>query len=241
MASDVHHARLYCPLCAGPRRATALHYHRTRAFVLQHRESRAAAPIRLHPLHPRHVREVVRVRRPHQHVVLHFTRSSQTRQSSNTRAPARRCSAQLLLFLRLPDPRSPRPCRIAPAHARTACVLGPRHVLFTPPGCRSRSSTRTRAPDPAPPPFLPLTGMAATARLDRAGALGSPRSGAAFLSSSVIAACPGPPASSALVLPPAVPSARAARRQAAAARSPAPRAPLPEPPGSVPSRPRAAR
>jgi hypothetical protein len=49
------------------------------------------------------------------------------------RRPARRCPAQLLLLLLLPDPRSPRPCRIALAHARTACVLGLRHVLLTPP------------------------------------------------------------------------------------------------------------
>jgi hypothetical protein len=30
-ASDVHHARLYCPLCGGPHRAAALHYHHTHA------------------------------------------------------------------------------------------------------------------------------------------------------------------------------------------------------------------
>jgi hypothetical protein len=85
-------------------------------------------------------------------------------------------------------------------HLRTPesrAFLGPRHVLLAPPVFGSRSSTRTRAPAPAPPPFLPLTGMAATARLGRAGALGSPGPGAAFLSSSVIAAYPGQPASSA--------------------------------------------
>jgi hypothetical protein len=37
---------------------------------------------------------------------------------------ARRRPAWFLFFLLLPDPHSPRPCRIAPAHARTACVLG---------------------------------------------------------------------------------------------------------------------
>ena len=59
------------------------------AVVPAHPHPHAAAPIRLHPLHPRHVRRVVRVRRPHQHAVPHFTRSSQTRQSSNLRRRSR--------------------------------------------------------------------------------------------------------------------------------------------------------
>jgi hypothetical protein len=50
------------------------------------------------------------------------------------------CSLLLLLLL-LPDPRSPRPCRAAPAHARAACALGPRQIT---PAART-------GPPPGPP------------------------------------------------------------------------------------------
>jgi hypothetical protein len=132
-ASNILYARFYCPLCAGPRRAAAL--------------------IRLHPLQPRHVQRVVRVRRPHQHVARHFTRSSQTRQSWNTRAPARRRSAQLLLLLLLllPNLRSPRLPRL---HARLRAV--------TSPAARPRPSL---APSPGAAPALQRCPSCARLRL----------------------------------------------------------------------------
>jgi hypothetical protein len=112
---------------------------------------------------------------------------------------------------------------------------------------------RHTAPALAPPPFLPLTGMAATAILGRAGALGSPGPEAAFLSSSVIAACPGPPTSRASAPhphaasascaawshaePPCAAPAAPAWSRACAARPRSARSPEPGPPAAAARRP----
>jgi hypothetical protein len=152
-ASDVLHAWLYCSRADSPVAATLQ--------LLLHHARPSCTPTRSRPeLAQRGHRHALHVAALHV-VALHVValHSSSSFSCCRTRA----CSG-LAAPQRHPCTPMPRASLARATHVAAALLLLAR---------------RRTAPALAPPPFLPLTGMAVTARLGRAGALGSPGPGAA--------------------------------------------------------------